>query len=59
MNYDTTRRHPRTLSEAFASDRAHCIEGPDRKRTGKLAFNWFLVVAIWALIVLLSSGGLK
>ena len=56
MNYDTTRRYSRTTSDAFPDERAHCIEGPDRKRTGKVAVNWLLVFAIWGLIVLLSKG---
>jgi hypothetical protein len=27
MNYDTSRRYPRTLADAFPSDRSSCTEG--------------------------------
>jgi hypothetical protein len=30
----TTRTHPRSLSEAFASERAYCIECPQGTRMG-------------------------
>lgn len=57
MNYDTTRTYPRTMSQAFADERAHCIEGPQRK-PGKVAdiSVAIAVVVILVLIGLNSSG---
>lgn len=57
MNYETTRTYARTTSQAFADERAHCIEGPERK-PGKVADRAvaILVVLILVLIGLNSSG---
>ena len=57
MNYDTTRTHPRSLSQAFADERAHCIEGPQRK-PGK-AVDVFVAIALLVILVLigLNSAG--
>ena len=56
MNYDTTRTYPRSLSQAFADERAHCIEPPPAKNYGRAAVNWTMALAILALITLLSMG---
>lgn len=57
MNYDTTRTYARTTWQAFPSERAHCIEGP--QRTSYSAANVSIaiaVVVVLGLIALLSSG---
>ena len=59
MNYTTTRRYSRTLSDAFPSERAHCIEGPEPKNYGRKAVNWTLVLAVWFLITLLAMENMK
>ena len=60
MNYDTTRTHPRTLSQAFPDERAHCIEGPDRQPSsaGSIAVA-VAVLLIVGLIAINSLGVLK
>jgi len=56
MNYPTTRTHPRTLAQAFADERAHCIECPPKKNYGQKAVNVTLVLALWFLITLIAMG---
>jgi hypothetical protein len=56
MNYDTTRTFSRSLSQAFADERAHCIECPPKKNYGDKAVNWTLAFAIWFLITLIAMG---
>jgi hypothetical protein len=56
MNYDTTRRFPRTLSDAYPDERAHCIEPPPAKNYGRAAANWTLAFAIWFLFTLIAMG---
>lgn len=43
MNYYTTRRFPRSLSEAFSDTRAHCIEVPEKMK-------WWEVLVIWGSV---------
>lgn len=52
MNYDTTRTYPRSLSQAFADERAHCIEGP--QRTSYSAANVSIAIAVVVVLVLIS-----
>ena len=52
MNHDTTRRYSRTLSDAFPEERAHCIEGPQRK-PGKFA-DISVAIAVVAIVVLIG-----
>lgn len=56
MNYDTTRTFARTLSQAFADERAHCIECPPKKNYGDKAVAVMCVLAVWALITLIAMG---
>ena len=56
----TTRSYSRTTWQCFPSERAHCIEGPQRK-PGK-AVDRFVAIAVVAIVVLIglnSSGVLK
>jgi hypothetical protein len=46
----TTRRYSRTLPDAFADSRAHCIEVPMRSR----GLNWALLVPIIITVLLLA-----
>jgi hypothetical protein len=59
MNYDTTRRFSRSLSDAFPEERAHCIECPPKKNYGRKAVNWTLVLAVWFLVTLLAMENMK
>lgn len=52
----TTRCYSRTRSQAFADERAHCIECPPKKNYGQKAVNLTLVVALWFLITLIAMG---
>lgn len=51
MNYDTTRRYARNLSEAFADERAVCVYLPPKRYAHK-AVNWALAAAL--VVVILS-----
>lgn len=56
----TTRTYSRTTWQCFPSERAHCIEGPQRK-PGKVA-DVFVAIALVAILVLIglnSVGVLK
>lgn len=44
MNYETSRRHPRSMAEAFADERAGCIEGPHKR--GDTIKGYLLAIAI-------------
>jgi hypothetical protein len=52
--HDTTRRYSRTLSEAFADERAHCIEGPVRSpipyKAVSIALAIAFVVVVWSVV---------
>lgn len=57
MNYETTRVHPRSLSQAFADERAGWFEGPQRSSIGAVnASIAIAVVVVLVLITLISSG---
>lgn len=47
----TTRRFPRSLAEAFADERAHCIDVPQRplSRLGGLAVAAAVALAVFSL----------
>ena len=45
MNNPTTRRHPRTLAEAFPDERAYAIERP-RRRIGDVVADCIFAVAL-------------
>jgi hypothetical protein len=45
----TTRRFARTTSEAFADERAHCIEGPSFSRACRLGH-----IAAWLIPTVVS-----
>lgn len=49
--HDTTRTYPRTMSQAFADERAHCIEGPVRSPTAYKAIAWALFAGGVAVII--------
>lgn len=53
MSYPTSRRYPRSTSEAFADERAYCLEVYRPRRTG---LRW-LVLAILLAVALLALGG--
>jgi len=52
MNYDTTRTFARTTSQAFADERAHCIEGP--QRTPAKVKDISIAIAVVAIVVLIG-----
>jgi len=57
----TTRRYPRSLSDAFPDVRAHCIERPKRfdvTRAGHRAVLLVSIVGALALIAVLFTGAL-
>lgn len=39
MNWPTARIFPRSLSDAYADERAYCIEGPNGQRTSFVINN--------------------
>lgn len=51
MTAPTTRRYPRTLSEAFPQDRAYCVEvyRPQRMRWRWVAFGLVLLAGVLSL----------
>ncbi len=55
--HDTTRRYARTLSEAFADERAHCIEGPERSPTAYKAVSIALAIAVVVLVWAVAFQG--
>lgn len=52
MNYNTTRRYARSMAEAFADERASCIEIPYRRSVKESLLDWALAVAIGLALVL-------
>ena len=48
----TTRTYSRTTWQSFPSERAHCIEGPQRK-PGK-AVDVFVAIALLVILVLIG-----
>lgn len=57
MISDTTRKHPRSLSDAFADSRASWLEGPE-KRTGYPALWWAsIAVVIVAAVAAIAYQG--
>lgn len=57
MNYDTTRRYSRTLSDAFPSERANCIEGPERTSYKAKDISIAVVVLVILVLIGLNSAG--
>lgn len=57
----TTRRHPRTLAEAFPDERAHCIERPryDVTRAGHRAVVLFCCIGIVGVVAAIVIGWLR
>lgn len=56
MTTPTTRRYPRSASEAFPSERAYCVEAYRKPRGGA----WWAVLACVALVgalALAACGG--
>jgi len=51
MSHPTTRKHPRTLNEAFPQDAAEWFEGPARGEGA--AYKFFLWCIYAALVVVL------
>ena len=51
---DSTRRYKRSTMEAFADERAHCIEGPDKHARADKAVAVTLVLAFVFLVALLA-----
>lgn len=56
MNYDTTRVFARSLSQAFADERAVCVYLPP-KRIGYAAVNWTLALAFVVVVLSVVFGG--
>lgn len=48
----TTRRHPRSLAEAFPDERARCIEGPDRGVNEIVPMIIGFILALFASVLL-------
>ena len=55
MNYETSRRHPRTMSEAFSDTRASCTEG--WQRTGDTAVAWTLAAGVIVVLLFIFVWG--
>lgn len=53
--WPTTRRHPRTLAEAFPVERAEWIEPPEPRQLHRLADVAMLAVAIVAVLLLIAG----
>lgn len=54
MNNPTTRRYPRSRSEAFPQDRAYCLEV---YRPHRRWWRWVLLAAVVALALMACGGG--
>lgn len=54
--YPTTRRHPRSLAEAFPDERACAIERPAPRRFDPVP--WVAAVGLVGFLVLLFAGRL-
>ena len=56
MSYPTTRRYPRSLSDAFPQDRAYCLEVFRPRRTG---WRWIAlsVILLAGMLGLSACGG--
>ena len=53
MSWPTTRRHPRTLAEAFPDERARCTEGnPHRVTRAERVGDTLLAVVIGIVLAL-------
>jgi hypothetical protein len=50
MNYETTRVYSRSLSQAFADERAICVYLPPKRYADK-AVSWALAVSVVAIIL--------
>lgn len=57
MTCDTTRRHPRTLSEAFADERAGWFEGPQKTSLPHKAVTITLAIAVVVIVLAISFQG--
>ena len=55
MSTPTTRRHPRSLSDAFPDVRAHCIEGPARYDVTRAGHRAVLAVSIVGAIAVVGA----
>ena len=58
----TTRRHPRTLAEAFPDERAYSIERPSRydvTRAGHRAVMLFCAIGIVGIVGAIVIGWLQ
>ncbi len=55
---DTTRRHPRSLSDAFPDERAYVLERPPRKthaaRTAAILACIFALV-VWSIVCVMNQ----
>lgn len=54
MSYPTSRRFPRSTSEAFAQDRAYCVEV---YRPHRRWWRWALFACVVALALMACGGG--
>lgn len=52
----TTRRHPRTLSDAFPQDRAYCMEVYTREHLGHKVARWLSVIIGVVLVSAVALG---
>jgi hypothetical protein len=57
MNYDTTRTYARTLSQAFADERASWFEGPQKTSLPHKAVSITLAIAVVAIVLAISFQG--
>ena len=56
MNYETTRKYSRSLSQAFADERAVCVYLPP-KRYADRALYWVAAVGLAAVVLSIIFQG--